>query len=179
MGQEPGKHAPFERAELLSVITEACDGADLAVLITLADTDPPRNLFLNQGAQKLLGCSEADFQAKSVWDWLAPGEAARIQALRERYLGIGSAAPRPFEATIQSGNGQRVDVEILQSRVTLRGQVLSVAFLFDISTRKATEVALRQSCEVWAERSACAAHPVQVQSSRSLCLPPASRYPKR
>jgi two-component system cell cycle sensor histidine kinase/response regulator CckA len=147
MGQEPGKHAPFERAELMSVITEACDGADLAVMITLPDTDPPRNLFANQGAQRLLGCSEAEFQAKSVWDWLAPGEVTRIQALRERYLALGEAAPRPFEAAIQSGSGQRVDVEILQSRVTLRGQVLSVAFLFDISARKATELALRQSEE--------------------------------
>ena len=135
----------FERAELVSVITNACDAAGLAVMITLPDVNPPKNLFLNEGAEKLLGCTEAEFQAKSVWDWITPEEAARVQALREQYLAKGIPAPRPFETTIIGATGQHIAVELLQSRVQLKGRTVSVAFLFDISARKATELALRQS----------------------------------
>ncbi len=144
MGQAE-ESAPFERAELVSVITQACDGADLAVLITLPDTDPPQNLFLSSGAEKLLGCTEAEFQAKSVWDWITPEEAARVQGMRQAYLASGIPAPRPFETTVIGADGQHIEVEVLQSRVQLKGRSLSVAFLFDISARKATELALRQS----------------------------------
>ena len=49
-------------------------------------TDPPQNLFLNPGAEQLLGYSVAKFQSMSAWDWLAPEELPRVQALRERYL---------------------------------------------------------------------------------------------
>ncbi len=142
---EAAESAPLERAELVSVITNACDGADLAVLITLPDSNPPQNLFLNKGAEKLLGCTEAEFQAKSVWDWITPEEAARVQAMRQAYQESGIPAPRPFETTVVSASGQHIAVEVLQSRVQLRGHTLSVAFLFDISARKATELALRQS----------------------------------
>ena len=142
---EAEESAPFERAELMSVITQACDGADLAVLITLPDTNPPQNLFLNSGAEKLLGCTQAEFQAKSVWDWITPEEAARVQAMRQAYLASGIPAPRPFETIVIGGGGRHIDVEVLQSRVQLKGRTLSVAFLFDISARKATELALRQS----------------------------------
>ncbi len=145
MGEDAGGLAPFDRAELVSVITTACDGADLAVMITLPDTNPPRNLFLNRGAEKLLGCTEAEFQAKSVWDWITPEEAARVQAMRQRYQAEGIPAPRPFETTIIGGAGKHIEVEVLQSRVPFKGRTLSVAFLFDISARKATELALRQS----------------------------------
>jgi PAS domain S-box-containing protein len=147
MGQEPRKHAPFERAELMSVISNACDSADLAVVITLIGTNPPRNLLLNQGAQKLLGCTEAEFQAKAVWDWIAPDELPRLQRLRERYLQHGEPVPRPLETAIIGGSGRRIDVEVLQSRVELSAGVINVAFLFDISERKVTELALRQSEE--------------------------------
>ncbi|HEY1533244.1 MAG TPA: PAS domain S-box protein, partial [Polyangiaceae bacterium] len=131
----------------MSVITKACDSADLAVVITLPDSDPPRNLLLNQGAQRLFGCSEAEFQEKSVWDWIAPEELPRLRQLRERHVVNGEAAPRPLETVVVSSSGRRIEVEVLQSRVALSGGVVNVAFLFDISARKATELALRQSEE--------------------------------
>jgi len=147
MGEEPGQLAPFERSELISVITTACDSADLAVVITLPDTDPPRNLFLNKGAERLFGCTEAEFQAKSVWEWIVPEEVARLKDLRQRYQVAGGVPPRPLETIVFGASGQRIAVEVLQTRTTLRGHTLNVAFLFDISARKATELALRQSEE--------------------------------
>jgi PAS domain S-box-containing protein len=145
MGVDSGRFAPFARSELISVITDACDGADLAVLITLPEAEPPRNLFLNRGAEKLLGCTEAEFQAKSVWDWIAPDEIPRLKELRRHYQELGQAPVGPLETAILSGAGRRIDVEVLQSRSSLNGHSLSVAFLFDISARKVTELALRES----------------------------------
>ena len=45
----------FEQAQLLAIIAAARDSAELAVLITVADTDPPQNSFLSPGVQQLLG----------------------------------------------------------------------------------------------------------------------------
>jgi PAS domain S-box-containing protein len=146
MSTDSSKLGGFGQAQLFEIIAAACDGAELAVVITLSDTDPPRNLFLNPGAEQLLGYSVEKFQSMSAWDWLAPEELPRIAAQRERYL-RGGHVPRPFETTVLSGSGERIDVEVLQSRASVNGRQLNVAFLFDISARKRSELALRQSEE--------------------------------
>jgi len=146
MGTDSNQLAGFEQAQLFEIIAAACNGADLAVVITASDRDPPQNLFLNPGAEQLLGYSVAQFQSMSAWDWLAPEELPRVWALHERYL-RGEELPKPFETTVLSGSGQRIDVEVLQSRTSLNGRALNVAFLFDISARKRSELALRQSEE--------------------------------
>ncbi|HYP78424.1 MAG TPA: PAS domain S-box protein [Polyangiaceae bacterium] len=135
----------FEQAQLFEIIASACDGAELAVVV-VSDEVPPRNLFLNPGAERLLGYSLAQFQRMSAWAWLAPEELPRVAALRKRQM-HGEAVPKPFETTILSGSGERVDVEVLPSRTSLQGRLLNVAFLFDISARKRSELALRQSEE--------------------------------
>jgi len=146
MGTDPDTLAGLEQAKLFEIIAAACDSADLAVVITVSDTDPPQNLFLNPGAERLLGYSVDTFRTMSTWDWLAPEELPRAEAMRQRYL-RGEELPRPLEMTVLHGNGQRVDVEVLQSRTSLNGHALNVAFLFDISARKRSELALRQSEE--------------------------------
>src|SRR6478609_8386933 len=146
MGTDPNMPAGFEQAQLFEIIAAACDGADLAVVITVSDAEPPQNLFLNPGAEQLLGYSVAKFQRMSAWDWLAPEELPRVAALRERYL-RGEEVPRPFDTTVLNAVGERIDVEVLQSRTSLNGRELNVAFLFDISARKRSELALRQSEE--------------------------------
>ncbi|HKO52233.1 MAG TPA: PAS domain S-box protein [Polyangiaceae bacterium] len=146
MGTEPDRLAGFEQAQLFAIIAAACDSAELAVVITVADTDPPQNLFLNPGAEQLLGYSVKQFQALSVWDWLAPEEVPRVRALRQRHL-RGEELPQPLETRVLSAAGDCIDVEVLQSRTWLNGRALNVAFLFDISARKRGELALRQSEE--------------------------------
>jgi len=146
MGTDLDSLAGFERTQLFEIIALACDSAELAVVITLVDTDPPQNLFLNPGAERLLGYSAAQFRSMSTWDWLAPEEVPRMAQIREQYL-RGEELPHPLETTILSGTGQRIDVEVLQSRPTLHDRALNVAFLFDISARKRGELALRQSEE--------------------------------
>jgi PAS domain S-box-containing protein len=136
----------FDRAQVSEVISAACDSADLAVVITLSDTDPPQNVYLNQGAEKLLGYTLAEFRAIGVWDWTAPEQLERVQSMRKRYL-QGEPLPRPLESTIINKLGQRMDVEVSQCRTTLHGRAINVAFLFDISARKRSALALRQSEE--------------------------------
>ena len=138
--------AGFDRAQLFEVIAAACDSADLAVVVTLSEAEPPQNVFLNQGAEKLLGYTLEEFRAISVWDWMAPEQLERMQAMRLRYL-QGEALPLPLETTVLNKPGQRIDVEVSQCRSTLNGHEVNVAFLFDISARKRSEVALRQSEE--------------------------------
>ncbi|HYQ40376.1 MAG TPA: PAS domain S-box protein [Polyangiaceae bacterium] len=146
MGTDSDKLGGFEQAQLFEIIAAACDGAELAVVITVSDTDPPQNLFLNPGAERLLGYSVAQFRSMSAWDWLAPEELPRVATLRERYM-RGEELPKPFETTVLNGAGERIDVEVLQSRAAANGRALNVAFLFDISARKRSELALRQSEE--------------------------------
>ncbi|HWZ90116.1 MAG TPA: PAS domain S-box protein, partial [Polyangiaceae bacterium] len=144
MGEDPIWLADFTRAELSDAINAACDTAEVAIVITLSSSDPRRNLFLNRGAEKLLGYSLAEFRALSVWDCIAPEEVPRLKERRERRM-RGESTQLPLETTIISGSGQRIDVEVSQSRSLLDGQAVTVSFLFDISARKQTETALRQS----------------------------------
>jgi PAS domain S-box-containing protein len=144
MGEDPILPGDFERARLFDVVNAAYDSADLAVVITLTDVDPPQNLFLNRGAEKLLGYSVTEFRARSVWDCIAPEEVPRLKDFRERRA-RGEPIPQPLETTIVSGSGRRIDVEVSQTRAVLDGRTVNVAFLFDISARKQTETALRQS----------------------------------
>src|SRR6478735_4102820 len=132
MGTDSDKLGGFEQAQLLEIIAAACDGAELAVVITMSETDPPQNLFLNPGAERLLGYSVAQFRSMSAWDWLAPEELPRVATLRERYM-RGEELPKPFETTVLNGAGERIDVEVLQSRAAANGRALNVAFLFDRS----------------------------------------------
>src|SRR6187549_2788657 len=113
MGTDSNQLAGFERAQLFEIIAAACNGADLAVVITVSDSDPPQNLFLNPGAEQLLGYTVTQFQSMSAWDWFAPEELPRVWAQRERYM-RGEELPKPFETTVLSGSGQRIDVEVLQ-----------------------------------------------------------------
>src|SRR6478735_1094150 len=107
MGTDSDKLGGFEQAQLFEIIAAACDSAELAVVITVSDTDPPQNLFLNPGAERLLGYSAAQFRTMSAWDWLAPEEVPRVQAMRQGYLhGVG--LPEPLETRILSGSGQRI-----------------------------------------------------------------------
>jgi PAS domain S-box-containing protein len=144
MGADSVQLAGFDHAQLYELIAGACDSADLPVVITLNDSEPPRNLFLNQGAQNLLGYTPEEFRAMPVWQWLAPEEVPRIAALRERAKG-GEALPNPMETAVLSRSGQRIDVEVSCSHPVVNGRALTVAFLFDISARKRSEHALRQS----------------------------------
>ncbi len=144
MGVDSEALPAFEDAELLGLIAEACDSSELAVVITLSDADPPRNLFLNGGAKQLLGYTLEEFRALSAFDWLAPEEHARVRGLRERYF-RGESIPRPLETTVLGRDGQRIEIEVSQSARTIHGRTVNVAFLFDISARKQSELALRQS----------------------------------
>jgi PAS domain S-box-containing protein len=144
MGADPVQLAGFDHAQLHELIAGACDSADLPVVITLNDAEPPRNLFLNQGAQKLLGYSSEEFRAMPIWHWLAPEEAPRIAAMRERAK-RGEDLTNPVEMTVLSRSGQRIEVEVSRSHPIVNGRALTVAFLFDISARKQSELALRQS----------------------------------
>ena len=142
MGADSVQLAGFDPAQLHELIAGACDSADLPVVITLNDADPPRNLFLNQGAQKLLGYSPDEFRAMRIWDWLAPEEIPRIAELRARSK-RGEALPNPMETVVLSRSGQRIDVEVSRTHPVVNGRTLTVAFLFDISARKQSELALR------------------------------------
>ncbi len=144
MGEDPVLEQSCDHARLVEVISGACDGAELAVVVTLADLDPPRNLFLNRGAEKLLGYSVREFRALSMWDVIAPEEVLRLKDMQRRRL-RGEPLPHPLETTIVSGSGQRVQVEVMQTHAVLDGRPVNVAFLFDVSARKETEAALRQS----------------------------------
>ena len=76
MGTDPEPLAGLDDERLSALIRAACDSAELPVVITVSDLDPPQNLFLNRGAEKLLGYSLSEFRAISVWDWIAPEDPA-------------------------------------------------------------------------------------------------------
>ena len=146
MGTDPEPLAGLDDERLSALIRAACDSAELPVVITVSDLDPPQNLFLNPGAEKLLGYSLSEFRAISVWDWIAPEELERLRDLRVRRL-QGEVLPGPLETAVLNKDEQRIEVEVSQSQIEVNDRSVTVAFLFDISARKRGELALRQSEE--------------------------------
>jgi PAS domain S-box-containing protein len=132
-----------ERAALFEAIHRAADGAGIGLAITEV-SQQPRNLFVNAGLARTLGCSVTDLYQKSVWSFIAPEELPRLQELA-RLRGEGKNPPTGLEITLLHASGRRVQAEVFQSHATLNGRAITVSFVSDISARAAATQALRES----------------------------------
>jgi len=146
MAEGTGNLSDFRREQLFEAIQDACDRADVALVITQPGVESSELLYLNRGAEALFGYSLADFAHRSVWDCVAPEDTPRLLELRRKRQ-AGEALPRPFELTLIHRAGRRLHVEVSQTQAVLDGRNVTVSFLFDISARRETEIALRQSEE--------------------------------
>jgi len=115
-----------------------------------------RTLYRSLRWGRRLGELTPEEARQSYLDFIAPEDRERVAALyREKlkeYDAPGGADPsrsRPlqFETTLQTAAGERIDVDVKTHLVNLEDGPATVLVLRDITARRATERALRESEE--------------------------------
>ncbi len=102
-------------------------------------------VFLNSAAARAVGgASPADFIGRSLWEFIHP---AYHESTKERALQLYKKKGPfpPIEIQLLHQDGKVIDVELVSSSIDYMGQLASQAIFMDITNRKKTEEALRES----------------------------------
>jgi len=125
-------------------IREAAELAGIGVVVTLVDTDPPVNLYMNGAMGRILGIPVEELPLRNPWPFMAPEELERLRAMQDRRL-RGDPGPARFETVMLHRDGTRVPVEVAMHRRVLAGRPCNVSLVVDLRDRKRAELALRES----------------------------------
>jgi len=129
---------------LAGPLLAAAEHAGLGVSVTLQEGNEFRRIFVNDAAARTLGYPSEELVGTSVLLTFAPEEMHRMETMARQWR-EGVQIPRFLETIVLRKDGTRVPVEVAYSQVTLDGKPATIAFLRDITERKRTEEALRES----------------------------------
>ncbi|MET0591529.1 MAG: PAS domain S-box protein, partial [Polyangiaceae bacterium] len=144
--QNPKSTAVNEVEALADAVLEAARVAGLGVMVSFDQGTAPRNIYVNDAAAEILGYEADELLGKSAESLFAPDERPRIEAMTAAFR-RGELAPCSIETAMLQKSGACVPIEIALTVVPLAGEPAVVAFLRDISERKAIEDARARSEE--------------------------------
>ena len=117
---------------------DAARAAGIGVTITLVESGRPRNVYASEAAANILGYSIEELLERDPMSHIAPEDLPRMrERLAWRAGGEGGERTEAIAATRKDGT--RVFVEFTASSVTIAGQPAVLAFLVDVTERKAAE----------------------------------------
>lgn len=102
--------------------------------------------YANPRVLEMLSIGLADFIGQPITRFVHPNERNKILSRYERRL-KGIAEPSIYETTLINSNNESVPVEFNVNLTTLQGNTITIVFIRDISLRKETEKAIRESEE--------------------------------
>jgi PAS domain S-box-containing protein len=106
-------------------------------------------LFVNSALVKLLGATgEEDLLGKSVFDFVRPDYHPQARRRIAATLATGEMSPS-MEQKLFRLDGSVIDVELTTARIDYQGQPAVQTLVRDITARKQSEAALRQSEARW------------------------------
>ena len=103
-------------------------------------------VFTNQAAQEITGYSEEEMRAKHFWELVHPDHREMVKQrgmARQR----GEAVPSRYEFKLLRKDGTVRWVDFSAGMVTYKGRPAGLVTAYDITNRKETEEALKQSEE--------------------------------
>ncbi|NTV96005.1 MAG: PAS domain S-box protein, partial [Thiobacillus sp.] len=139
-GRKAAEAALQERQTLLDAIFGQASAA-----IEVVDTESLRFLDFNEPAHRLLGYSREEFAALRLIDIQAT--ISTEDELRQRIAALRDAGMAEFENRHRRKDGSILSVQLSLRLIHLGGREMVVAVWQDISARKASEQALRESEE--------------------------------
>jgi PAS domain S-box-containing protein len=130
--------AQFDANVLGRAMLDAARAAGIGVTITLVESGRPRNVYVSEAAANVLGRSVEELLTSDPMSHIAPED---LPAMRERLArrARGEVGERTSEVLIIRKDGTRLPVEFTASAVTIDGQPAVLAFIVDVSERKAAE----------------------------------------
>jgi PAS domain S-box-containing protein len=121
---------------IADAILEATRAAEIGVVVAFIDEAVPRIVYMSDAAVKICGHPREDLLGKSSLVAVAPEEVPHIQARIQQRAG-GDSKPFRYETVLVRKDGKRVPVEVSSCLIDFDGRRASVAFLVDITERKA------------------------------------------
>lgn len=101
-------------------------------------------VFGNSKIMDIVGQSPSSFYGKSFSSFLHPSETNRIMDFYYKRL-QGISIPSTYESILLDKNGKSIPVELNSNIVLYQGEPTTMVFIRDISERKKTEIALKES----------------------------------
>jgi PAS domain S-box-containing protein len=129
---------------LAGPILAAAESAELGVSVSLIEAGATRRVYVSEAAARVLGYPLDELIGMSTFATFAPEELVRMLELHEQWRN-GQAIPFLLESVAVRKDGTRVPIEVAYTEIEIDGNSGTVAFIRDISARKRTEDALRQS----------------------------------
>lgn len=102
--------------------------------------------YVNPMAMKIGGYSEKDIIGKPFINYICPEERPKVVERYRRRM-AGEDVPQIYETALQHKSGKRIEAEFNASMVMYDGRPADIAFIRDITERKKSENALRDSEE--------------------------------
>jgi PAS domain S-box-containing protein len=131
---------------LFHAITEAADHASIGVVVLRQGAAPSDVdiIYLNRTTELLLGFTRSEIVERGFWAFIPNVE---LQVIREIQASLinRSGVPRNFSTSYIHRDGRQIPIEVALGTVELAGVPGVVAFLNDVSERRAAEDALRRS----------------------------------
>jgi PAS domain S-box-containing protein len=139
MADRPGPLPPdVDLGVLGKTMLEAAQTAGIGVTVTLLDDGGPRNIYASQAAADILGRSVEELLEGGMAH-VAPEDQEFVRD-RFRRRAAGETGEKRYELTVIRGDGGRNNIEVSATAATLNGRPAVVAFIVDMTARKAAEL---------------------------------------
>lgn len=139
MSGTPPKPLEEPLGSMTASVIEALEAADIGLTITRDAGDGPRPIYMSETAARIMGYPRDELMQLPSLANIAPEELPRMaeQAAARR---AGKLAFSPhFETVVVTKDGRRVPVEVGVGRFSQDALPITVAFIRDISARRALE----------------------------------------
>ena len=119
--------------------------APLAIIASLNG----RLSLINENAMRLFGFENAeDLKGKLIYEFFAP-DYQEMSKERTKLRSLGHHVPTEFESVIQRSDGKKVPVQIAVSQIQLNEGKVNISFISDLTERKKSEDALKESEDLY------------------------------
>jgi len=141
--RKQAEEALWERKENFRALAE--DSSD-GISISNYEGEIGKRVYCNQGLAKLTGYSVEEILSLPLMEIVHPDDRARLTEIRRKRVGQDSA-PKRYESTLMTREGDTLPVELIISKTVWQGQPAIMVVYRDVTERKRAEEALRESEE--------------------------------
>jgi len=130
--------ASLDAGAIGKAMLDAAQAARIGVTVTLVDAGAPRNVYVNDAAADIMGWPiEELFEGDPLSHIALQDRARALERLQRRTAGEQGQAS--YELDIIRKDGTLVPVELTATSATVEGRRAVVAFIVDLSARRAAE----------------------------------------
>lgn len=120
--------------------------SEMGIAFAVLDAEERKVLFVNEAASTLTGHSREELLSMNLFEHVPPEDRPELMSRLSRRLG-GEALPEHFEVALLHKDGHRVYAEVALKIRPSDGRTIFHVIARDITNRRKTEEALRQSEE--------------------------------